>query len=164
MPRMTSRPGSGLPLFLLVIGSSGPLLSQGLDNPPPDYRSPTVVAAVASLKADGGKNGIWLGWPPAAGASEYWVERTDNRSGTVETIAKGPSTMFVFEGSDCSPTAHFKDCQYTDRKLTKGEFYSYRVWTGGGQSPVAHARAQCNWGQAESKPRTNPPTLVWGCW
>lgn len=163
MSRMMSRPGSGLPLVLLVIGNAGPLLSQALEKPQPDYRSPTVVAAVASLEAGSGKDGIWLGWPPAAGASEYWVERTDNKSGTVETIAKGPSTTFTFEGSDCSLTAHFKNCLYLDQKLIKNQLYSYRVWTGGGQSPVAHARAQCSWGQAESKPRTNPPTYVWAC-
>lgn len=164
MPRSTRCPGSRLTLFLLVIGNAAPLLSQTLEKPPPGYNSPTVVEAVASLKAESGKNGIWLGWRAAAGATEYWVERTDNKTGTVETIARGPATMFVFEGSDCSLTAHFKDCQYTDRKLTKNELYSYRVWTGGGQSPVAHARAMCSWGQSESKPRTNPPTYVWGCW
>jgi len=172
MSRMMSRPGSRLPLFLLVIGGTVPVTAQidrgeRLDVPLERVTKPTVVAAVAavaSLSAESGKNGIWLGWPPAAGAADYWIERTDNKSGKVETIAKGPATTFTFEGSDCSLTAHFKNCTYSDAKLIQGTLYSYRVWTGGGQSPVASARAKCTWQQGESNPKTIPPTYVWSCY
>ena len=172
MRRTMSRSTTWLALLMLVTGPAVSLAAQDLRDRPPSYYAPkpTVVApvapvaAVASLTAESGKDGIWLGWPPAAGASDYRIERTDNKSGKVETIASGPATSFTFEGSDCSLTAHFKNCTYSDAKLIQGTLYSYRVWTGGGQSPVASARAKCTWQQGESNPKTIPPTYVWSCY
>lgn len=153
MPHLPIRPACWLPLVLLVVGNAGPLASQEFEKPPEGYRSPTIVTAVTALSASGTKEGIWLTWPPASGASEYWVTRVDNKGSQETTIYKAPSTSFVFEGTSCSLTTASvsSNCIFLDKKYDKstnpngvvsGTFYSYRVWTGGGPSPVASARTK----------------------
>ena len=157
---------NAIPLFLLAIGSAGPLAAQ-LERPP--TTPPTVVAAVASLSGESTKSGIWLRWPPASGAPEYWVERVDNSGGAPVTISRGPTTAFAFDGNSCSATgAPLNQCVYFDAKLTKNVLYSYRVWTGGGQSPVGNAKARCTWKQGSPNPPNDPVTkepypLIWAC-
>ena len=127
MSRMMSRPVSWLPLLLLVIGNAGALAAQ-LERPP--TTTPTVVAAVASLTGWSDKSGIWLQWPPAAGAGSYKVTRVDNSATNPPevTLYEGPATQFVFEGSNCSLTdPAFKNCVYVDaRTLYKDHLYSYQ--------------------------------------
>jgi hypothetical protein len=143
---MISRPGSWLPLLLLVIGNAAPLLAQEVITERPPTSPPTVVAPVASLSAMISKGQIYLEWPAAAGASDYRVTRVDNTPGTVETtLFEGPWTNFVFEGKECTvtPVANaYKNCVYLDKAVTKNVLYSYRVWTGGGPSPVVTAKAR----------------------
>lgn len=160
-----SRMVGWLPL-LLVIGNAGPLAGQ-LERPTPTR--PTVVAAVASLSVESTKSGIWLRWPPAAGAPEYWVERVDNTGSAPVTLSRGPSTGFAFDGNSCSLTgAPLNQCVFFDARLTKGVLYSYRVWTGGGQSPVGSAKARCTWKEGPPNPPYDPVTkeeypLIWAC-
>lgn len=145
MPRLMRSPACWLPLLLLVIGNAGPLLSQVLEKPPEGYTTPTVVKAVASLTAVAGKGSIVLTWPAAAGASDYRVTRVDNKGSQEATLYQGPVQNFVFEGSACTVTETpnpLQNCIYEDKSVTKGTLYSYRVWTGGGPSPVASARAK----------------------
>jgi hypothetical protein len=143
---MMSHPGSWLLLLLLVVGNAGSLLSQEVVTERPPTSPPTVVAAVASLSAMVSKGQIFLEWPAAAGASDYRVTRVDNTPGTAETtLFEGPWTNFVFEGKECTvtPVANtFKNCVFLDKAVTKNVLYSYRVWTGGGPSPVATAKAR----------------------
>ena len=138
MPRPMRSPACWLPLLLLTIGNAGSLLSQVVTERPPTG-TPTVVTAVASLTAWNDKSGTWLQWPAAAGATEYWITKVDNSltNPPEETIFRGPSTGFVFEGSACSTTSTFKNCVFVDHLTYSKHFYSYRVWTGGGPSPVA---------------------------
>ena len=142
MSRMMRCPVSWLPVLLLAIGNVGSLAAQ-LERAP--TTSPTVVAAVASLTGWSDKSGIWLQWPPAAGAGSYRVTRVDNSAANPPevTLYEGPSNQFVFEGSNCSLTdPAFKNCVFVDaRTLYKDHLYSYRVWTGGGPSPVATVKA-----------------------
>lgn len=155
-----------LPPLLLAMGNSGPLAAQ-LDRPP--TIRPTVVAAVASLSAESGKSGIWLRWPPAAGALEYWVDRVDNTGSPPVTIARGPSTTYAFDGNSCSMTgAPLNQCLFFDARVTRNQLYSYRVWTGGGQSPVGNAKARCTWKQGPPNPPHDPVTKeeyphIWAC-
>jgi hypothetical protein len=155
-----------LPLLLLAVGNSGPLAAQ-LERPP--TTGPTIVAAVASLAVESTKSGIWLRWPPAAGAPEYWVERVDNSGSAPVTLSRGPSTGFAFDGNSCSMSgAPLNQCVYFDARLGKGVLYSYRVWTGGGQSPVGSAKARCTWKQGPPNPPYDPVTkeqypLIWAC-
>lgn len=153
-------------LLLLATGYAAPLAAQ-LERPP--TTRPTVVAAVASLSVESSKSGIWLRWPPAAGAPEYWVERVDNKGGAPTTIFRGAPTAFAFDGNSCSMTgAPLNQCAYFDVRLEKGVLYSYRVWTGGGQSPVGHAKARCTWKEGPPNPPIDPVTkqeypLIWAC-
>lgn len=153
MPRLMSRPACWLPLLVLVVGNAGPLASQVLEKPPSG--TPTIVSAVASLKAWNDKSGTWLQWPAASGATSYWVTRVDNTvtNPPEETIYKGPSTSFTFEGSDCSLTSAFKNCVFVDHTTYSKHFYSYRVWTGGGPSPVASVTVKFG---CDNLPRTDP--------
>jgi hypothetical protein len=145
MSRTRSRSSYRLPLILLaLLGYAVPLAAQ-LEKPPPGATTPTIVKAVASLTADGSKGAITLDWPAAQGASEYRVTRVDNKGSQEATIYQGPAQNFVFEGKECVVTTAanaFKNCIYQDTKVAKGTLYSYRVWTGGGPSPVASARSK----------------------
>ena len=137
-------PSYGVPLLVLLVAYATPLAAQ-LEKPPPGATTPTIVKAVGSLTAAGGKGAITLDWPAAQGASDYRVTRVDNKGSQETTIYQGPWQNFVFEGKECvvttAPNA-FKNCIYQDTKVEKGTLYSYRVWTGGGPSPVASARAK----------------------
>ena len=164
-----SRMVNGLRLALLVLPvtvDATPLAAQ-LERPP--TTRPTPVASVASLSVESTKSGIWLRWPPAAGAPEYWVERVDNSGSAPVTISRGPSTAFAFDGNSCSMTgAPLNQCVFFDARLTKGVLYSYRLWTGGGQSPVGSAKARCTWKQGPPNPPYDPVTkeeypLIWAC-
>ena len=144
MPRPTSRSACWPALLLLLFANAGSLAAQ-LEKPPPGATTPTVVARVSSLTAQGSKGSIVLDWPAASGAPEYWVTRVDNKGSQEATIYRGPAQNFVFEGKECTPTSvpnHLKNCIYEDKAVSKGVLYSYRVWTGGGPSPVASARAK----------------------
>ncbi len=147
MPRTIGGAGWWIPAVLLAAGNVAPVWSQGTvvtERPP--TTTPTVVAAVANLSAMIWKKGeIYLEWPAAAGASEYRVTRTDNTPGSTEvTIYQGPPGNFVFEGKECvvvpAPNL-YKNCIYLDKGLARKTLYSYRVWTGGGPSPVVSAKA-----------------------
>jgi hypothetical protein len=143
--RLLSRPACWLPLLLLAIGNTAPLVSQVLEKPPTGATSPTVVKAVASLTAVAGKGSTVLDWPAAAGASNYRVTRVDNKGSQEATLYEGSWQNFVFEGKACTVTETpnpLQNCIYEDKAVTKGVLYSYRVWTGGGPSPVASARAK----------------------
>ncbi len=146
MSRPRSRPLYGLPLLALALGFATPLSAQSdLEKPPPGISSPTIVKAVASLTAVGSRGAITLDWPAAQGASEYRVTRVDNKGSQETTIYQGPPQNFVFEGKECvvvTTPNHLKNCIYQDTKVAKGTLYSYRVWTGGGPSPVASAKAK----------------------
>ena len=146
MPRTIGGSGWWIPALLLAAGNVAPVWSQTVVTERPPTGTPTVVAAVASLSASISRKGeIMLDWPAAAGASEYRVTRTDNSPGATEvTIYQGPWGNFVFEGKECTavPVPNLmKNCIYVDKGLAKKTLYSYRVWTGGGPSPVVSAKA-----------------------
>lgn len=157
MTRPMSRPSWWTPLLLLVLGNVGPLVSQVLERPP--TTTPTVVSAVASLTASNDQSGNWLFWPSANGATSYWITRVDNSmtNPAEETISKGASTIYTFEGSDCSTTSAFKNCVFVDRTVYNKHFYSYRVWTGGGPSPVASVTVKYG---CDRLPRNDPNYCV----
>ena len=145
MPRTIGRSGWILAL-VLAAGNVAPVWSQTVVTERPPTGTPTVVSAVASLTAIiSSKGEILLEWPAATGASEYRVTRTDNSPGDTEvTVYQGPPTSFVFEGKECMVTTvknPYKNCVYLDKGLAKKTLYSYRVWTGGGPSPVASTKA-----------------------
>ena len=149
---------------LLAIETADPLAAQ-LERP---LTGPTLVEAVVSLSVESSRNGIWLRWPPASGAPEYWVERVDD-GGAPVTISRGPSTIFAFDGNYCSMTvAPLNQCVYFDPRLIRNRLYSYRVWTGGGSSPVGQATGPCTWKRGPPNPPYDPVTrqvyaLIWAC-
>ena len=151
---------------VLVIGNVGPLAAQLERAASP---KPTVVPAVASLAVESSRNGVWLRWPPAAGAPEYWVERADNTGGAPVTVSRGPTGTFAFDGNNCSMRgAPLNQCVYFDPRLTKNVLYSYRVWTGGGPSPVGARESQLHLEAraAESALRSvskKEYELIWAC-
>ena len=142
MSYLLTRPACWLPLLVLFLGNVGVLTAQ-LDKPP--TTPPTIVKAVASLTSDAGKGSIILDWPAAEGAGSYWVTRVDNKGSQESKLYEGPAGNFVFEGKSCTVSASpnpLTNCIYEDKAVTKGVLYSYRVWTGGGPSPVTSARAK----------------------
>lgn len=78
MPRLLSRPACWIALLLLAIGNAAPVVSQVLEKPPTDYRSPTIVPAGPSYLTAAGyiPTRLILKWRSVPNAQFYQVFRS----------------------------------------------------------------------------------------